>query len=174
MLANCLATGIYPVYSYFSENMNNDRHYQMIFICVPDTTHPLYYGLHFSLAHFLVLLFSLSLFHSLFYVYGIQNQEDKIIQLYETMLSRHCTMVVGPTGGGKSTAINTLIKAQCHLGTPTKCTFLNPKVGICLHSTASVSASAEFNWYLYLLFRGCVSVYVYILNIWDWRLCFVG
>lgn len=38
-------------------------------------------------------------------------------------------MVVGPTGGGKTVAINTLIKAQCHLGMPSKCTFLNPKVG---------------------------------------------
>lgn len=37
-------------------------------------------------------------------------------------------MVVGPTGGGKSVIINTLIKAQCHMGVATKCTYLNPKV----------------------------------------------
>lgn len=34
------------------------------------------------------------------------------MQLYETMLTRHTTMVVGPTGGGKSVVINTLAKAQ--------------------------------------------------------------
>lgn len=57
------------------------------------------------------------------------KQEDKVVQIYETMMTRHCTMVVGPTGGGKTVVINTLIKAQCHLGVPTKCTTLNPKVG---------------------------------------------
>lgn len=55
-------------------------------------------------------------------------KEDKVVQLYETMASRQCTMVVGPTGGGKTVIISTLIKAQCHLGVPTKCTYLNPKV----------------------------------------------
>lgn len=39
-------------------------------------------------------------------------------------------MVVGSTGGGKTVIINTLIKAQCHLGLPTKCTVINPKVRI--------------------------------------------
>lgn len=34
------------------------------------------------------------------------------MQLYETMLTRHTTMVVGPTGGGKSVVINSLAKAQ--------------------------------------------------------------
>lgn len=37
-------------------------------------------------------------------------------------------MVVGSTGGGKTVIINTLIKVQCDLGIPTKCTVLNPKV----------------------------------------------
>jgi len=35
-----------------------------------------------------------------------------VVQLYETMLTRHTTMVVGPTGGGKSVIINTLAQAQ--------------------------------------------------------------
>ncbi|XP_050088792.1 dynein axonemal heavy chain 10 [Anopheles aquasalis] len=57
----------------------------------------------------------------------MQKQMDKVQQLYETMMTRHSTMVVGPTGGGKSVVINTLIEAQTKMGLPTKCTVLNPK-----------------------------------------------
>ena len=39
-------------------------------------------------------------------------QADKVVQLYETMLTRHTVMVVGPTGGGKSVVINTLAQSQ--------------------------------------------------------------
>ena len=35
-----------------------------------------------------------------------------MIQLYEVMMTRHTTMVVGQTGGGKTVIINTLAKAQ--------------------------------------------------------------
>lgn len=128
--------------------MNNDRHYQMMLLSY---YHPNALT-QSSQSTFFICPYSRSLF----------SQEDKIIQLFETMMSRHCTMVVGPTGGGKTNVINTLIKAQCHLGVPTKCTFLNPKVGIYLHSTVWAFAHFEFNWYLYLLFlcAMCIS------NIW--------
>ena len=39
-------------------------------------------------------------------------QVDKVVQMYETMMTRHTTMIVGPTGGGKSVVINTLAQAQ--------------------------------------------------------------
>lgn len=35
-----------------------------------------------------------------------------MVQLYETMMTRHTTMVVGPTGGGKSVVIKALAEAQ--------------------------------------------------------------
>eukprot|EP01135_Chromosphaera_perkinsii_P009070 Nk52_evm1s1607 gene=Nk52_evmTU1s1607 len=55
------------------------------------------------------------------------DQVDKVIQLYETMQTRSCTMVVGPTMGGKSTVIRTLAKAQTALNLPTKLFVLNAK-----------------------------------------------
>lgn len=53
---------------------------------------------------------------------------DKVTQLYETMMTRHSTMIVGPTGGGKTVVINTLVGAQISLGLPTTLFTLNPKV----------------------------------------------
>lgn len=44
------------------------------------------------------------------------------------MMTRHSTMIVGPTGGGKSVVIQTLAQAQTALGLPTKMFTLNPKV----------------------------------------------
>ncbi|XP_042636525.1 dynein axonemal heavy chain 10 [Orycteropus afer afer] len=54
-------------------------------------------------------------------------QVDKVVQMFETMLTRHTTMVVGPTGGGKSVVINALCQAQTKLGLLTKLYILNPK-----------------------------------------------
>ncbi|KAM5237710.1 dynein axonemal heavy chain 10 [Ctenodactylus gundi] len=54
-------------------------------------------------------------------------QVDKVVQMFETMMTRHTTMVVGPTGGGKSVVINALCQAQTRLGLITKLYILNPK-----------------------------------------------
>ena len=43
---------------------------------------------------------------------GPGDQVDKVVQLYEVMLTRHTTMVVGQTGGGKSVILQTLARAQ--------------------------------------------------------------
>lgn len=56
------------------------------------------------------------------------EQVDKIIQMYETMLVRHTTMIVGPTGGGKSLVLNTLAAAsKAALDEVVKIFVLNPK-----------------------------------------------
>ncbi|XP_063229306.1 dynein axonemal heavy chain 10 [Bacillus rossius redtenbacheri] len=57
----------------------------------------------------------------------LPEQVDKVVQLYETMMTRHSTMIVGPSGGGKTVVIQTLTKAQTILGLPTKLFTLNPK-----------------------------------------------
>ena len=40
------------------------------------------------------------------------EQADKVIQMYETQLVRHTTMIVGPSGGGKSLILDTLKNAR--------------------------------------------------------------
>ncbi|XP_056232067.1 dynein axonemal heavy chain 10 [Seriola aureovittata] len=57
----------------------------------------------------------------------LPNQVDKVVQMYETMMTRHTTMIVGPTGGGKSVVISTLCQAQTKLKLQTKMYPLNPK-----------------------------------------------
>ena len=56
-----------------------------------------------------------------------QFKVDKVIQLYEVMMTRHSTMIVGPTGGGKTVVIQALCDAQTLLGLPTTLYVLNPK-----------------------------------------------
>jgi dynein heavy chain len=58
------------------------------------------------------------------------KQVDKAVQLFETMLTRHTTMIVGPTGSGKSVIINTLAKAlkEEFDGAPTHIYTINPKM----------------------------------------------
>ncbi|EGF80533.1 hypothetical protein BATDEDRAFT_25191 [Batrachochytrium dendrobatidis JAM81] len=57
----------------------------------------------------------------------VPEQVDKVIQLYETMLTRHTSMIVGPSGGGKTVVMETLAKAQTKLGISTKLYVLNAK-----------------------------------------------
>lgn len=57
----------------------------------------------------------------------LDNQMDKVVQLYETMMTRHTTMIVGPTGGGKSVVIGALAESQNKLGINTKIYTMNPK-----------------------------------------------
>jgi dynein heavy chain len=50
----------------------------------------------------------------------MEEQMDKVIQLYETLNTRHTTMVVGPTCGGKTVIIDALAGANLLGGHPTK------------------------------------------------------
>ena len=53
---------------------------------------------------------------------------DKVIQMYETQLVRHTTMIVGPTGGGKSLVLETLKNARLvSENVVVKMSVLNPK-----------------------------------------------
>jgi dynein heavy chain len=87
-----------------------------------------------------------------------QTQVDKVIQLYEIILTRHTTMIVGPTGGGKTVCINTLQKASLPAFGKTIKTFtLNPKAQT-VNELYGVMDPATRDWYdgvLSKLFRTC-------------------
>ena len=52
-----------------------------------------------------------------------------MIQLFETMQTRHTTMVVGPTGSGKSVILNILGQGlKEETGIPTRFDVINPKM----------------------------------------------
>lgn len=58
-----------------------------------------------------------------------EDQINKMVQLFETMQTRHTTMVVGPTGAGKSVILNQLAKAlKDETEIPTKIDIINPKM----------------------------------------------
>ena len=51
------------------------------------------------------------------------------MQLFETMETRHTTMIVGPTGSGKTVVINALAKAlEEETDIKTKVDVINPKM----------------------------------------------
>ncbi|GMH67856.1 hypothetical protein TrLO_g3024 [Triparma laevis f. longispina] len=53
---------------------------------------------------------------------------DKCVQMFETQIVRHTTMIVGPTGGGKSLVLKTLANARIKAdGTSVKSWIINPK-----------------------------------------------
>lgn len=54
-------------------------------------------------------------------------QVDKVVQLYEVMMTRHTVMVVGQTGGGKTVIINTLARAQVRV-----CVWMCTCVRVCV------------------------------------------
>ncbi len=57
-----------------------------------------------------------------------KEQCDKVIQMYETMIVRHTTMIVGPTGGGKTVVLDTLKAARLKAeGVVVKYYVINPK-----------------------------------------------
>ena len=57
-----------------------------------------------------------------------QLQVDKTIQMYETLLTRHTCMIVGPTGGGKSVVLGSLQRSMLSgFDNVVKMFVLNPK-----------------------------------------------
>eukprot|EP01105_Mastigella_eilhardi_P016134 TRINITY_DN3695_c0_g1_i1.p1 TRINITY_DN3695_c0_g1~~TRINITY_DN3695_c0_g1_i1.p1 ORF type:complete len:4489 (-),score=1285.68 TRINITY_DN3695_c0_g1_i1:87-13553(-) len=85
----------------------------------------------------------------------VPEQVNKIIQLHETMMTRHCVMVVGPTQSGKTVIINALQAAQKAMGFPTKLLVLNPKAqGVKeLYGSLDVNTRQWSNGLLSNLFR---------------------
>lgn len=74
------------------------------------------------------------------------KQADKVVQLYETMLTRHTTMVVGPTGAGKSVIIDTLAAAlKPFTGSTTVKFVINSKM-ITLNELYGVLDSETQDW----------------------------
>ena len=74
-----------------------------------------------------------------------EPQVLKVVQLYDTMFTRHTTMVVGPSGGGKTVVINTLKEAQTLLGYNTRLYTLNPK-SITINELYGVSDPLTNDW----------------------------
>lgn len=82
-------------------------------ICVIFMRVRMYHFMRISMCHFMRIsmcqFMRVSVCHL---VWVTVCHQPQVVQLYETMMTRHTTMVVGPTGGGKSVVINTLAQAQ--------------------------------------------------------------
>ena len=75
-----------------------------------------------------------------------EDQVNKTMQLFETIGTRHTTMVVGPTGAGKSTIITVLGNAlKEHTDIPTVKRVINPK-SITLHELYGVLDPDSRDW----------------------------
>jgi len=75
-----------------------------------------------------------------------KDQIDKIIQMFETQLVRHTTMIVGPTGGGKSLVLETLRAARLAAqNVPVKMHVVNPKAQP-LHELYGMMDPATRDW----------------------------
>ena len=61
---------------------------------------------------------------------GLQVRDKcvmKVVQLFETMETRHATMIIGQSQSGKTVIIETLQQALTAQGTPVKTFTINPK-----------------------------------------------
>lgn len=71
------------------------------------------------------------------------EQVDKVIQLYEVMMTRHTTMVVGQTGGGKTVILNTLARSQVRVGVAMACLHMCTMCGDAALGTLKRSVSSR-------------------------------
>ena len=75
-----------------------------------------------------------------------EDQVNKTMQLFETMETRHTTMVVGPTGSGKTVIIKALAKAlEENTEVKTKIDTINPKM-VTGHELYGVLDPATRDW----------------------------
>ncbi len=86
------------------------------------------------------------------------EQVKKVIQLYETMDTRHSSIVVGPTGGGKSTIISLLANTlESWKGRKIKREVINPKsIDLdALYGRLQITTREWENGLLSKIFRSC-------------------
>ena len=99
------------------------------------------------------------------------NQVNKVVQLYETMLTWHTTMIVGPTGAGKSVIINTLKEAiWLEFNEIVRIWIINPK-SITINELYGILDPESRDWTDGLLsktFREC-NMEDFPPGKWEWR-----
>ena len=90
------------------------------------------------------------------HIQAVSALVSKVIQLYETMIVRHGVMLVGPTGGGKTTTYEILKDTLTNLHSqgidnqyyqPVQTYVLNPKVVMLLYgANMSVVYCSLYLW----------------------------